>query len=157
MSKEIPAHLNPNNDPERASQLREAQQSMLNTNGKMVAAIKDGQTRFPDLADWDDLMARLERIRQQILAWDCDPGEMEDFMMHFTALGAEAEANLVRSTSVIMQKIVNASEESLGKLSEQERVQHFEMVSEWKEQKDAFLGVLPIEERKRIEEPPASQ
>jgi hypothetical protein len=152
MSEEIPAHLNPTDDPDRARALRARQAEMLKSNDLMTATIMEGRTRFPDRCDWESLLGRLARIRQAILEWRTEPDEMDAFLLDLQSMTADAAAKVAASASVVMQKIVNTPEEKLADLTEGQRVSHFDLTRLWEEHKESLLGILPIEERKRIEE-----
>jgi hypothetical protein len=151
MSRQIPAHLNPDNNPKRERELRDAQKILLDRNARMKAQMEEGKSLFPGGADWDDFLARIARIRRQILDWNSPAGETSDFMLQFQTLLAEARGRVVRRTCIEMQAIAETSEEELDRMTEQERVEHFEVISKWEQHKEQLLGELPIEERKRIE------
>jgi hypothetical protein len=148
---EIPARLNPSNDPARAEALLRSQAGMLAALDRQVEVVSEGKQRFPDRWNWDDLLARLERIRGHVLRWeDIDP-EHSDYEIEGDRMVAEAMSQFARSSAPIMQKIVNITPEQLETLTPLQQAEHFDLVKELEQRKEELLGVLPIEERKKIE------
>lgn len=152
MSDEVPSHLNPTNDPERARQLLAFRTNCLRATDDMVARFEEGKRLFPGRTDWDALLAQLKNVREEVVNWRFPENEPEDILLQMERLTGEAAAEMAASTAAIMKKIVNLPEEKLADFTEEQRVQHFEMVKEWEKNKERMLGILPLEERKRLEE-----
>lgn len=148
---EIPARLNPTNDPARAAELRQGQQNALQALARQRASLEEGQRRFPDRALWDDILAKVDRVRDRILRWEDFDQEKEDLDLEMANLSAGARSAVARSTGAIMNRIDNVPPEKLDALSSAERTDLFDLRAGWEERKEDFLGVLPIEERRRLE------
>ena len=151
---EIPAHLNPTNDPKRARELLALRDRSLRNTDDLITRFEDGKRRFPDRGDWDGLLARMRNIREHILNWSFPENEPEDLLLEMQCRMGDAAAAAAASTAAIVQQIVNLPEEKLADFTEEERVRHFEMTKDWEEHKEKFLGILPIAERKRLERKP---
>lgn len=120
---------------------------------KQRAKIEEGKRQFPERAPWDEQLARLDRIEAAARRGDVAAAdqEMEDFMLEWQRITGDALARFARSSGPIMHQIENVSDEKLAELSDVQRAEHYQFVRDWQEHKEQVLGVLPVEERRRIE------
>ena len=90
----VPAHLNPNNDPEREKVLLKIQATALEENSKMRDRLMETNLLLSGIYDFDNIIAECECVRAKVLAWDFSEKDAEDFDLRMQTMITHIKATL---------------------------------------------------------------